>query len=134
MNSNIRKRLIYFFCFLLDFPFVKLYNQDMNAKTIIKNHQKFNNLPFHIERFCPTEPIQLHYHDCVELILCTGGEALYHIEDTCFQPGEGSLYIIGEYPAHSLSDFNNFESYRILFDMSMLECLDDEIKTSSGFF
>ena len=105
----------------------------MNKKTILKNHQKFNNFPFHIERFSPTEPIGLHYHDCVELIFCTSGFGINHIEDLCHELSEGSMFVIGGRSTHYMSEFKDFEGYRILFDMSLLDNLDDAVKNTSGY-
>lgn len=105
----------------------------MNAKTILKEYQKFHNFPFHIERFSPESPIQLHYHDCVELIFCTGGFGLNHVEETCLKLKKGDLFVIGGRQTHTMSDFRNFEGYRILFDLSLLDSLDDEIKSTSGY-
>ena len=105
----------------------------MDIKTTLKNYQKFNNIPFHIERFNPAESIPLHYHDCVELILCTGGAVLNHIEDTCLDMGEGSLFVIGGRATHTLSGFKDFTGFRILFDMSLLDALDDDVKNTSGY-
>ena len=105
----------------------------MDIKTTLKNHQKFNNFPFHIERFCPTEPIPLHYHDCVELIFGTEGVMQNHVEDLSHQIGKSSLFVIGGRATHSMSEFRDFEGYRILFDMSLLEALSDEVKNTSGY-
>ena len=105
----------------------------MDNKTTLQNYQKFNNFPFHIERFSPTDTIGLHYHDCVELILCTGGVGLNHIEDLCHEIGKRSLFVIGGRSTHSMSDFKDFEGYRILFDMSLLESLSDEVKNTIGY-
>ncbi|MBR2972682.1 MAG: helix-turn-helix domain-containing protein [Clostridia bacterium] len=105
----------------------------MNAKTILKNYQKFNHLPFHIERFYPTEPINLHYHDCIELIFCTGGSCLSHIEDFCLELGRNNIFVIGGRATHTMSGFKNFEGFRILFDISMFDTLDDEVKNTSGY-
>ena len=105
----------------------------MNAKTILKEYQKFHNFPFHIERFSPESPIQLHYHDCVELIFCTGGFGLNHVEETCLKLKKGDLFVIGGMQTHTMSDFKNFEGYRILFDLSLLDDLDDEIKSTTGY-
>ena len=105
----------------------------MDIKTTLKNYQKFNNFPFHIERFDPAEPIRLHYHDCVELIFCTGGFAQNHIEDLSHQIGRGSLFVIGGRATHSMSEFRDFDGYRILFDISLLEGLTDAVKNTSGY-
>lgn len=125
--------IIKFFVFLLDFAISKLYNWAMDNKTILKNHQKFNNIPLHIERFSPDETIHLHYHDCAELVLCTKGEVLNHIEDICLHLEKGSLFVIGGHQTHSMSGFKNFEGYRILFDISLLDALNDEIKNTLGY-
>ena len=105
----------------------------MNTKTMLEEYQKFHNFPFHIERFCPDTPIPLHYHDCVELILCTGGSALIHIDETCIEPGAGSLFVLGGRKTHTMSDFKEFEGIRVLFDLSLFDSLDDEIKSTNGY-
>ena len=105
----------------------------MNTKTILKEYQKFNNFPFHIEKFCPDKPIHLHYHDCTELVFCTGGVGLNHIEDTCFKLKKGDIFVIGGRQTHTMSDFKDFEGYRILFDLSLLDALDDKIKKTTGY-
>lgn len=105
----------------------------MDTKTILKEHQKLNTLPFHIEKFCPDEPIRLHYHDCVELIFCTGGSGLTQFENSCIKLKKGDLFVIGGKATHTMSDLKNFTAYRILFDFSILDALDDEIKNTVGF-
>ncbi len=118
---------------MLDIPFAKLYNQAMDTKTILKEHQKFHTLPFHIERFYPSEPIRIHYHDCVELIFCTDGYGLTHFENSCLKLKKGDLFVIGGKASHTMSDLKDFSAYRILFDFSMLDELDDEIKDTVGY-
>jgi AraC-like DNA-binding protein len=105
----------------------------MDTKTILKEHQKLNTLPFHIEKFCPTEPIRIHYHDCVELIFCTGGYGLTQFENSCLKLKKGDLFVIGGKATHTMSDLKDFSAYRILFDFSMLDNLDEEIKNTVGY-
>ena len=105
----------------------------METKTTLKEHQKFNTIPIHIERFLPDKPIHLHYHDCVELVFCTGGYGLTNIEDMCLELQQRDLFIIGGKATHTMSDFRDFEGYRILFDMSLLDAIDDDIKNTFGY-
>ena len=121
------------FLLMLDIPFIKLYNQAMDTKTTLKEHQKLNTLPFHIEKFCPAEPIRIHYHDCVELIFCTGGYGLTQFENSCLKLKKSDLFVIGGKASHTMSDLKDFSAYRILFDLSMLDGLDDEIKNTVGY-
>lgn len=105
----------------------------MDTKTILSEYQKFHNILFHIEKFCPTEPIRIHYHDCVELIFCTGGYGLTNFENSCLKLKKGDLFVIGGKASHTMSDLKDFSAYRILFDFSMLDKLDEEIKNTVGY-
>lgn len=118
----------------LDFLYLKLYNRDMNSnKTELKNYQKLNNFPFHIEVWCPETSAPLHYHDCVELLLVSGGTALCQLAETILKFSKGDLFVISGDLAHTIYDVKDFSAYRILFDLSLLDGLCDEIKNSSGY-
>lgn len=110
-----------------------MYNLNMKTKTILKNHQKFNTIPLHIEKFVPDKSINMHYHDCVELIFCTKGHGLTTIEDISLKLSKAGLFVIGGKQAHTMSDFKEFEAYRLLFDFSMLDALDEKTKNTFGF-
>ena len=105
----------------------------METKTTLKEHQKFNTIPIHIERFLPDKPIHLHYHDCGEIVFCTGGHGITNIENTCLKLQRGDLFVISGKQTHTMSDFKGFEAYRLLFDMSLLDELDEKIKNLVGF-
>ena len=110
-----------------------MYNLDMKTKTILENHQKFNNIPLHIEKFSPDKSVHMHYHDCVELVFCTKGHGLTTIEDISLKLGKSDLFVIGGNQSHTMSDFKDFEAYRLLFDFSMLDALDEKTKNTLGY-
>ena len=120
---------------ILDFRNLKLYNWDMNKnKTELKNYQKLTTLPLHIEVWHPDSPIPLHYHDCAELLLVSRGNALCQVNDnTRLKFSKGDLFVISGDLAHNIYDVKNFSAYRLLFDLSLLDGLCDEIKNSSGY-
>lgn len=104
---------------------------DNNVK--LKNYQKFNNLPFHIELFSPTELIERHQHDCVEMIFVTGGYANDYIDSFPFRRSRGNLVIISGQVSHTMFGFKDFTAYRVLFDMSIFNEFDDDLQTSPAF-
>lgn len=114
---------------------LKLYNWDMNSnKTELKNHQKLNTLPLHVEVWRPESPIPMHYHDCVEILLVSEGNALCQVnENTRLKFRKGDLFAISGDLAHTIYDIKGFSAYRLLFDISLLDGLCDEIKNSSGY-
>ncbi|MBR2846880.1 MAG: helix-turn-helix domain-containing protein [Clostridia bacterium] len=105
----------------------------METQTILKEHQKFNTIPIHIERFTPDKPVLLHYHDCGELVFCIGGHGITNIDKTCLKLKRNDLFVISGKQTHTMSDFNNFEAYRVLFDMSLLDALPEKTKNTLGF-
>ena len=107
----------------------------MNSnKTELKNYQKLNTLPLHVEVWKPELPVPMHYHDCVELLLVSGGNALCQVnESTRLKFSKGDLFAISGDLTHTIYDVKNFSAYRLLFDISLLDGLCDEIKNSSGY-
>lgn len=119
---------------ILDFDVKKLYNQAMNKnKTILKEHQKLNNFPFHIETWQPNASVPVHYHDCAEMIFTISGTALSHIDNFSLEVKKGDLFVISGDIAHTILDLQNFKAYRVLFDLSLLNELNNEIKSSPGY-
>ena len=118
---------------IIDFLQKTLYNKSMNNVTKLKNHQKFNNFPFHIEIISPTELIERHSHDCVELIFVTGGYANDYIDSFPFRRSRGNLVIISGQVSHVMFGFKDFSAYRVLFDMSIFNEFDENLQTSPGF-
>lgn len=104
-----------------------------NNKTELKNHIKLNNFPFHIELWHPETSIPLHYHDCAEILLTADGSALCQVGDVRLKFTKGDLFIISGDVAHTLHDVKDFSAYRILFDFSLLEELDETLKKSPGY-
>ncbi|MBR2878802.1 MAG: helix-turn-helix domain-containing protein [Clostridia bacterium] len=104
-----------------------------NIITNLKDYQKFNNLPFHIDIISPETSIGTHYHDCVEMIVVKTGTAHNHVDSFSFRHSRGNVFIISGQVAHTMFDFKDFSAYRILFDMSIFDDWDDEIKNSPGF-
>ena len=99
-----------------------------NNKTALKNYQKLNTLPLHIEVWRPESSVPMHYHDCVELLLTTNGNALCQVGDVRLKFAKGDLFVISGDLAHSIYDVKNFSAYRLLFDISLLDGLCEEIK------
>ena len=112
-----------------------MYNWDMNSnKTTLKNYQKLNTLPLHIEVWRPESSVPMHYHDCVELLLTSGGGALCQVNEyTRLKFSKGDLFLISGDLVHHIYDLKNFSAYRLLFDVSLLDGLCDEIKNSPGY-
>lgn len=104
-----------------------------NIITNLANHQKFNNLPFHIDVISPDAPIENHYHDCVELIFVTSGTAINYVDSFTFRHSKGNLFVISGQVSHTMFDFKDFIAYRLLFDMSIFDDWDDETITADGF-
>ncbi|MBR2877734.1 MAG: helix-turn-helix domain-containing protein [Clostridia bacterium] len=105
----------------------------MNNITKLKYYQKFNNFPFHIEFFSPTELIERHQHDCVEMIFVTDGYANDYIDSFPFRRSRGNLVIISGQVSHVMFGFKDFAAYRVLFDMSLFNEFDENLQTSPGF-
>lgn len=105
----------------------------MNNIVKLKDFQKFNNIPFHIELMSPTELIERHYHDCVEMIFVTDGYANDYIDSFPFRRSRGNLVIISGQVSHVMFGFEDFSAYRVLFDMSIFSEFDDDLQTSPGF-
>lgn len=107
----------------------------MNSnKTTLKNYQKLNTLPLHIEVWRPESSVPMHYHDCVELLLTSGGTTLCQVnEETRLKFSKGDLFLISGDLAHTIYDSKDFSAYRLLFDVSLLDGLCDEIKSSPGY-
>lgn len=107
----------------------------MNSnKTELKNYQKLNTLPLHVEVWRPESSVPLHYHDCVELLLTIDGNALCQInENTRLKFHKGDLFVISGDLAHRIYDLKDFSAYRILFDISLLDGLCTEVKNSPGY-
>lgn len=104
-----------------------------NIITNLKNFQKFNNLPFHIDIISPTKSLPLHYHDCVELLFVKSGSVINYADSFPFNHGKGNLFLISGQVSHAMLDFKKFSAYRVLFDMSIFDELDDELKNSPAF-
>lgn len=104
-----------------------------NNKTKIQDYIKLNTFPFHIELWHPENPIPLHYHDCVELLLTKSGSALCHVGDIRLKFNKGDLFVISGDSSHTIHDAKDFYAYRILFDFSLLDRLDDNIKRTPGY-
>lgn len=101
--------------------------------TKLENFQKFHNLPFHIDLISPSMPIESHYHDCAELLFVKNGSVLNLIDIYPYQHRKGRLFVISGQVSHALLDFSNFSAYRILFDMSIFDDFDEELKSSPAF-
>lgn len=102
-------------------------------KTELKDYQKLNTLPLHVEVWHPDTPIPLHYHDCVELLLVSEGSAICQTDETRLKFAKGDLIVISGDLAHAIYEVKNFSAYRLLFDVTLLDGLCDEIKNSSGY-
>ncbi|MBR2847101.1 MAG: helix-turn-helix domain-containing protein [Clostridia bacterium] len=101
--------------------------------TKLSNFQKFNNFPFHIDVISPTKTIDLHYHDCVEMIFVKNGYAINHLDSYPFHHSPGHVFLISGQVAHTMFDFKDFTAYRVLFDMSIFDEFDETLKNSPAF-
>lgn len=104
-----------------------------NNITQLKDFQKFNSFPFHIDTLSPTETIDLHYHDCVEMIFVKNGHAVNNVNSFPFNHSPGHLFLISGQVSHSMFGFTDFTAYRVLFDMSIFNDFDEELKQSTAF-
>ena len=106
----------------------------MNSNiTKLSYFQKFNTLPFHIDILSPTQTIDLHYHDCVEMIFVKNGNAINRIDSYPFHHSPGHVFLISGQVAHTMFDFKDFTAYRVLFDMSIFDEFDETLKNSAAF-
>lgn len=101
--------------------------------TKLENFQKFNSFPFHIDIISPTETIPFHYHNCVEMIFVKTGSAINCIDSTPFNYHRRHLFLASGQVSHAMFDFENFSAYRLLFDMSIFDDFDEELKKSNAF-
>jgi len=105
----------------------------MNNNTHLKEFQKINNFPFHIDVMSPTELIERHQHDCVEMIFVTSGYANNYVDSLPFRHSRGNLFIISGQVSHTMFGFKDFSAYRVLFDMSIFSEFDDKLQASPAF-
>ena len=105
----------------------------MDSITKLKNFQKFNSLPFHIDLISPTELIERHQHDCVEMIFVINGYANNYVDSFPFRHSRGNLFIISGQVSHTMFGFKDFTAYRVLFDMSIFSEFDDKLQASPAF-
>lgn len=104
-----------------------------NNRVELKNYQKLNTLPLHIELWHPESSCPLHHHDCVELLLATKGSILCQVNNSSLKFTKGDLFVISGDLVHAIYDVKNFSAYRILFDFSLLDNLCEDIKNSPGY-
>lgn len=101
--------------------------------TKLENFQKFNSFPFHIDVMSSTKPIEHHYHNCTEMLFVKNGTAINLVDSFPFHHSKGHLFLIGGQVPHTLFEFKDFVAYRILFDMSIFDKFDNNLKMSSAF-
>lgn len=118
----------------VDFFENPLYNKSMDTNiTKLENYRKFNTFPFHIDIISPTKKVDTHYHDCIEMIFVKNGTVITHIDSFPFLLERGNLFLISYPVSHSMFDFKDFSAYRLLFDMSIFDEFDEELKSSTAF-
>ncbi len=104
-------------------------------KTImkLKELQKYPDLAFHIGEIAETETALPHSHDCVNLLIVTGGNELYTVEPYTLIALPGSVYGATGNTVHCFNKNNTTQGYSILFDPVILGDSADEVMKLSGY-
>ncbi|MBR2878414.1 MAG: helix-turn-helix domain-containing protein [Clostridia bacterium] len=105
----------------------------MKTITELKEYQKYPDFAFHIGTIAETEAAQAHSHDCVNLLVVTGGNELYTVEPYTFIAIPGSVYGAAGNTVHCFNKNSSAQGYSILFDPSVLGDSLDELTNISGY-
>ncbi len=104
-------------------------------KTIMKLEelQKYPDFAFHIGTIAETEAAHPHSHDCVNLLIVTGGNELYTVDPYNFIAIPGSVYGATGNTVHYFNRINATQGYSILFDPAILGDSLDELMNIPGY-
>lgn len=104
-------------------------------KTVVKlkELQKYPDFAFHIGTIAETEAATPHSHDCVNLLVVTGGNELYTVGIDTFVAVPGSVYGASGSIVHYFNGKQKPQGYSILFDPITLGSALDELINIPGY-
>lgn len=104
-------------------------------KTIVKLNklQKYPILPFHIGEIAETEAAEPHSHDCVNLLIVTGGNELYTAGPHTYIATAGSVYGATGDTVHYFNELQKPRGYSVLFDPAIFGDNIDELMLLPGY-
>ena len=98
-------------------------------KTVVKlkEFQKYPDFAFHIGTIAETEAATPHSHDCVNLLIVTGGNELYTVGTDTFIAVPCSVYGASGSIIHHFNGKQKPQGYSILFDPATLGSALEEL-------